>query len=257
VRYRTAELGASRVLVVVGAPQQQHLAMVFAVARDAGWLVEPARAEHVAFGSVLGSDKKMFKTRSGESIKLMSLLDEAVQRAAAVVAEKNPNLDPSTQADVARQIGIGAVKYADLSSDRIKDYVFDWQRMLAFEGNTAPYLQYAHARIRSIFRKAAEAGVTPESNAMLEIAAPAERALALELLGFGAAVRGVSDTLQPHRLCTFLYGLSTRVSTFYENCPVLSAEPGVRASRLLLCDLSARTLAQGLDLLGIEAPERM
>jgi arginyl-tRNA synthetase len=257
VRYRTAELGASRVLVVVGAPQQQHLAMVFAVAEAAGWLVSPARAEHVAFGSVLGADKKMFKTRSGESIKLMSLLEEAVQRAAAIVAEKNPGLDAATQAEVARQIGIGAVKYADLSSDRIKDYVFDWQRMLAFEGNTAPYLQYAHARIRSIFRRALGEGAAQEQGATLELTAPGERALALELLGFGAAVRGVADTLQPHRLCTYLFTLATRFSAFYEQCPVLQAEPRVRESRLLLCELSALTLSQGLGLLGIEAPEQM
>jgi arginyl-tRNA synthetase len=258
VRYRTGELGATRVLVVVGAPQQQHLAMVNAVARDAGWLVPPARAEHVAFGSVLGADKKMFKTRSGENIKLISLLDEAVQRALAIVAEKNPGLDARTQADVARQIGIGAVKYADLSSDRVKDYVFDWQRMLAFDGNSAPYLQYAHARIRSIFRRG---GVEPaslhEQGATLSIEAPAERALALELMGFGAAVRSVADSLQPHRMCTYLYTLATRFSTFFEQCPVLNSAPETRASRLLLCELSARTLSEGLGLLGIEAPDQM
>jgi arginyl-tRNA synthetase len=258
VRYRTTALGATRILVVVGAPQQQHLAMVFAVARAAGWLREPARAEHVAFGSVLGPDKKMFKTRSGETIKLMNLLDEGVQRASAVVSEKNPELDADTRAEVARQIGIGSVKYADLSSDRVKDYVFDWDRMLAFEGNTAPYLQYAHARIRSIFRRAEAAeghGASGEFSLVLD--APAERELALELLGFASATANVADSLQPHRLCTYLFTLATRFSSFYEQCPVLNAAPEMRASRLMLCELSARTLAKGLNLLGIEAPERM
>ena len=141
-------------MYVVGAPQAQHLQMVFEVARMAGWLVPPAEAVHVSFGNVLGDDRKMLRSRSGDSVKLIELLDEAIERAAAAVAEKNPDLDDATRADVARMIGIGAVKYADLSTDRIKDYVFDWDRMLAFDGNTAPYLQYAHARICSIFRRA-------------------------------------------------------------------------------------------------------
>jgi arginyl-tRNA synthetase len=255
VRYRTSTLGARRLVYVVGAPQAQHLAMVFEVAKMAGWLTPPARAEHVAFGSVLGPDKKMLKTRAGETVRLVELLDEAVQRARDVVAEKNPDLDAATREEVARAVGIGAVKYADLSSDRVKDYVFDWARMLAFEGNTAPYLQYAHARIRSIFRRAGEAVPSPQAVALV---APAERALALSLLGFGAVVHEVTDTLQPHRLCTHLYGLSTAFSTFYEQCPVLkAAAPEERASRLVLCDLTARVLARGLALLGIEAPERM
>jgi arginyl-tRNA synthetase len=255
VRHRTGTLGARRLVYVVGATQAQHLAMVFEVAKMAGWLGPPARAEHVAFGSILGPDKKMFKTRAGETVRLVELLDEAVQRARDVVAEKNADLDASTREEVARAVGIGAVKYADLSSDRVKDYVFDWARMLAFEGNTAPYLQYAHARIRSIFRRAGEPVPAPEAVAL---AAPAERALALSLLGFGAVVHEVADTLQPHRLCTYLFGLSTAFSTFYEQCPVLKAATDEeRASRLVLCDLTARVLARGLALLGIEAPDRM
>ena len=261
LRHRTGTLGATRVLYVVGAPQQQHLAMVFAVARLAGWLVPPARAEHVAFGSVLGPDKKMFKTRSGGTVKLKELLDEAVQRALAVIAEKNVELDEPTRAEVARQVGIGAVKYADLSSDRIKDYVFDWDRMLAFEGNTAPYLQYAHARIRSIFRRAdlTDAGAADAAaKVAIVLAEPAERALALELLAFGATARAVAETLHPHKMCTYLYDLASRFTSFYEQCPVLRAEDeATRRSRLWLCDLTARTLAQGLTLLGIEAPSRM
>ncbi|HVW26153.1 MAG TPA: arginine--tRNA ligase [Polyangiaceae bacterium] len=255
IRYRIGTLHATRVLVVVGAEQQQHFAMVFATAKLAGWLKPPARAEHVAFGAVLGEDGKMFKTRAGESVRLVDLLDEAIARARVVVAEKNPELDRETREEVARMVGIGAVKYADLSSDRVKGYVFDYARMLSFDGNTAPYLQYAHARIRSILRKA-EAQV-PEPSA-IHIRAPAERALALTLLRFPTAVSGVAESLEPHRLCTYLYELSTAFSAFYEACPVLRASTAEeRESRLALSDVTSRVLALGLELLGIEAPERM
>jgi arginyl-tRNA synthetase len=258
IRYRTQTLGATRILYVVGTPQQQHFAMVFAVAKAAGWLKEPAHAEHVAFGSILGPDKKMFKTRAGGTIKLAELVDEAVQRAAAAVAEKNPDLDEAARAVVARQIGIGAVKYVDLSSDRIKDYVFDWGRMLAFEGNTAPYCQYVHARVRSIFRRADASDAAAATTAELLLREPAERALAVELLGLGGAVAAVGETLQPHRLCTYLFGVATKFNTFYDQCSVLKAEePAVRASRLALSDLTGRVLARGLELLGIEAPDQM
>lgn len=259
IRYRTQELKATRLIYVVGAPQSQHLAMVFAVAGLAGWLAPPSRAEHVAFGSVLGPDKKMFKTRSGETVRLASLLDEAVQRAAAVIAEKNPDLDEQTRLAVAGAVGIGAIKYADLSSDRIKDYVFDWDRMLAFEGNTAPYLQYAHARIRSILRKAEGASSSqPVGGARIIIAEPSERALAIELLSYGSAVHAVASALTPHRLCTYLFDLAAAFTAFYERCPVLRAEgEAQRQSRLLLCELTARVLADGLGLLGIQAPPRM
>ncbi|EYF00142.1 arginine--tRNA ligase [Chondromyces apiculatus] len=255
VRYRLRDLGATRLLYVVGAPQSQHFAMVFEAARQAGWLAPPARAEHVAFGSVLGPDKKMFKTRSGETVKLAALIDEAAERATKVVTEKNPDLDPETTAAVGRAIGIGAVKYADLSSDRIKDYIFDWGRMLAFEGNTAPYLMYAHARIRSIFRKAEGEG---ESVGAIVVKERPERALALELLRFGTVVSEVGDTLEPHRLCGYLFDLAGAFTSFYEQCPVLKApEAATRGSRLALCNLTARVLARGLSVLGIEAPERM
>ena len=255
---RTRDLGATRLLYVVGAPQQQHFAMVFAVAKAAGWLKEPTHAEHVAFGSILGPDKKMFKTRAGGTVKLAELLDEAVQRAAAAVAEKNPELDEATRAAVARMIGVGALKYADLSSDRIKDYIFDWDRMLAFEGNTAAYLQYVHARVRSIFRKAEAADIEAAKTADIVLSEPAEHALALELLGLGGVVASVADTLQPHRLCTYLFSVATRFNTFFDQCSVLKADDSsTRRSRLALADLTARVLARGLGLLGIEAPERM
>ena len=258
IRERTQTIKATRILYVIGAPQQQHLAMVYAVARTAGWLKEPARAEHVAFGSILGPDKKPFKTREGGTVKLAALLDEAVHRAALAVAEKNPSLDEAARAVVARQIGIGAIKYVDLSSDRVKDYIFDWDRMLAFEGNTAPYIQYVHARIRSIHRRADAADVTASGSADLVLREAAERALALELLGLGAAVHAVADTLQPHKLCTYLFAVATRFNTFYDQCPVLKTEDvAIRRSRLALASLTARVLAKGLDLLGIEAPEQM
>jgi arginyl-tRNA synthetase len=255
VRHRTRVLGATRILYVVGAAQAQHLAMVFAAAKGAGWLVAPVRAEHVAFGAVLGSDKKMFRTRAGETIRLSDLLEEAVGRARSIVSEKNPSLPEGEQQSIAHAVGIGAVKYADLSSDRVKDYIFDWARMLAFDGNTAPYLQYAHARIRSIFRKS-EASVPKAEE--IRVTEPAERALALAILAFPTVVNEVGETLAPHKLCTYLYDLATAFSTFYESCPVLkAAQPAERASRLALCELAARVLQRGLGLLGIEAPQKM
>ena len=260
VRYRTQELGATLLVYVVGAPQAQHLEQVFDAARRMGWLTPPARAVHVAFGSVLGPDRRMYKTRTGENIKLNELLDEAVVRAEAKIGERSGDaLSASERAAVARAVGIGAVKYADLSSDRVKDYVFDWDRMLAFEGNTGPYLQYAHARIRSIFRRAEVDGASlAGSSDPVVVAEDAERALVLQLLGLGEAVTSVAETLQPHRLCTYLFDLAQTFTTFYESCPVLRApDEDTRRSRLALSEATARALALGLSLLGIEAPERM
>jgi arginyl-tRNA synthetase len=256
VRYRTGTLHATRLLYCVGAPQQQHFAQVFATAKKAGFLPEPARAQHVMFGSVLGPDKKMLKTRSGENVRLADLLEEAVTRAGAAVREKNPNLGAEEAARTAEAVGVGALKYADLSSDRIKDYLFDWDRMLAFEGNTGPYLQYAHARICSIARKAAEAGVT--ADAPLALATEPERKLAVELLMLEPVLAGVEKSLEPHKLCGYLYDLATAFTAFYESSPVLRAEnPETRASRLALCQATRAVLGRGLDLLGIVAPERM
>ncbi|MEU4163160.1 arginine--tRNA ligase [Actinoplanes sp. NPDC026670] len=233
VRHRAGKLGANRMLYVVGSPQRIHFQMVFAVAREAGWLPGDVIAEHIGFGSILGADGKMLKSRAGDTIKLAELLDEATARAT----------DPA--------VGIGAIKYADLSGDRMGDYVFDWDRMLASTGNTGPYLQYAYARIRSLFRKAGS-GPGP-----VTVTEPAERALALALLGFEPAVRAAADAAEPHRLAVYLHGLAVAFSVFWERCPVLRAEGEVRASRLGLADLTARTLHTGMFLLGIEALDQI
>jgi arginyl-tRNA synthetase len=254
---RVERLRATLLLYVVGAPQAQHLAMIESVAASAGWLKAPHRMVHVAFGSVLGSDRKMLKSRSGDSVKLVELLDEAVERADVSIAEKNPTLPVDERRNVARMIGIGAVKYADLSNDRIKDYVFDWERMLAFDGNTAPYLQYAHARICSIFRRA-QVPIDSVRASTITLTHKNERALALWLLEYDAAVWDALSRYSPHRLCTYLYELAGRYTSFYEECPVLKAEThAIRDSRLSLCALTARVLADGLQMLGIESPEQM
>jgi arginyl-tRNA synthetase len=254
IRHRTRDLKASRLLYVVGTPQHRHLEMVFQTAREAGWLVEPARAAHIGFGQVLGANGKKLASRSGGTVKLADLLEEAVQRAAAIVAEKNPTLDATTQAEVAHAVGVGAIKYADLSSDRTNDYVFDWDRMLATTGNTAAYLQYANARVRSIFRRG---GVEPDRAARMVIGHPAEHALALELLGFPTVVEDVAESLLFHRLTGYLQVLASAFTTFFDQCPVLKADGEVRPSRLALCDLTGRTMTRGLDLLGITAPAMM
>jgi arginyl-tRNA synthetase len=223
----------------------------------AGWLVAPARAEHVAFGSVLGEDRKMLKSRSGEPVKFVDVIDEAIERGRAAVAEKNPDLPADQQAAVGKTVGIGALKYADLSTDRIRDYVFDWERMLSFDGNTAPYLQYAHARICSIFRRAGidRARVRATTPGLGEAH---ERALAMRVLGYGTVVAETVERTGPHRLCTYLYELASDFTAFYEHCPVLKApDASTRASRLALSDVTARVLAHGLQLLGIEAPDQM
>jgi arginyl-tRNA synthetase len=254
---RVERIGADLLLYVVGAPQAQHLSMVFDVARMAGWLKDPVEAVHVSFGSVLGSDRKMLKSRSGDPLKFIDLVTEAVARADEAIAAKNPELPADERARVARMVGIGAVKYADLSTDRVRDYVFDWERMLSFDGNTAPYLQYAHARICSIFRRAGIDRASVASTA-LSVVEPQERDLALKILGFESAILDTLERYSPHRLCTYLYELATAFTAFYEHCPVLKADDdAIRASRLALCDLTARVMNRGLGLLGIDAPEQM
>jgi arginyl-tRNA synthetase len=252
IRYRTRVLKADQLLYVVGAPQRLHFELVFAAARMAEWLTDEIDVRHISFGSVLGEDGKMLRTRAGRPVTLAALLNEAVERAGAVLAERGVPDGADPQA-LARTIGIGAVKYADLSSDRERDYVFSFDRMLSLDGNTSVYLQYANARARSVLARADDA---PAGE--FTLAEPAERELALKLLQFPATVQDVLSDMKPHKLCTYLFDTAVAFSEFYDRCPVLRAEdPALRASRLGLCELTSRVIAQGLDLLGIEAPPRL
>ncbi|MFD7657338.1 arginine--tRNA ligase [Actinosynnema sp. NPDC059797] len=239
---------------VTDSRQALHFRLVFEAARRAGWLTDGTSAEHVAYGTVLGPDGTPFKTRSGGTVRLVDLLDDAVARARAVVLEKNPDLDAAELDRIAELAGIAAVKYADLSTSRVKDYSFDVDRMVAFTGNTGVYLQYAHARISSILHHAGDPAPEVDRTVPLH---PAERDLALALDAYGAVLTEVGATLEPHRLCGYLYELARDFTTFYEACPVLKAGEPVRGNRLALCRLTARTLGHGLGLLGITAPERM
>jgi arginyl-tRNA synthetase len=254
IRYRIRDLKADRILYVVDSRQSLHFRLIFEAARRAGWLTEGIEATHVAYGTVLGPDGRPFKTRSGGTVRLMDLLDGAVERARASVAEKAHELSPEELARIAEQAGIGAVKYADLSTSRTKDYVFDVERMVLFNGNTGVYLQYAHTRICSILRKAGEVSAEIDPSLPLH---PAERALILALDAFGDTLVEVSRELEPHRLCGHLYELARAFTDFYEACPVLAAAEPLRTNRIALCQLCARTLGQGLNLMGIAAPERM
>jgi arginyl-tRNA synthetase len=259
IRRRVRDMKADRILYVIGVTQALHLNMVWDTARKAGWLTDDVEVVHVQIGSVLGEDRKLLRTRSGKPLKLMDLLEEAVSTARAVVDEARPDLDESVRAAIAPQVGIGAIKYADLSVAHDSDYVFDLDRMVSLTGNTGPYLQYAAARIRSIFRSA---GLDPDqlsgqAEAPLVITEPAERALALALLDFGDVVVHVGDQLEPHRLCGYLFDLAQQFSAFYEQCPVLKADTEARASRLALCKATLAVLDQGLDLLGIARPQQM
>ncbi len=263
LRYRVRELGAQRIIYVTDARQVLHFQQIFATAQKIGWDMNPAtqqRAslEHVTFGSVLGEDGKPLKTRSGENVKLKDLLEEAVLRARSVVEQKNPELPEDQKRDIAGKVGIGAVKYADLSQNRTSDYTFSYDKMLAMEGNTAPYLMYAYARVKSIQRKGQINEKETSAGEKITIAHPAEAALAKKLLQFSEIIEEVVKNLRPNMITSYLFDLSQTFSGFYENCPVLKAEDdATRASRLLLCDLTAKTLKQGLALLGISTVEQM
>ncbi|MFC4910813.1 arginine--tRNA ligase [Actinomadura gamaensis] len=258
IRYRSDTEHADRVIYVVGAPQSLHFQMAFAVARMAGWVNDGMVLEHAEIGNVLGTDGKILRTRAGGTVKLAELLDEAVERAGAEFDKLNHDgsFDAAEREAIVEAVGIGAVKYADLSVARDSEYIFDFDRMISFKGNTGPYLQYAATRIRSIFRKA---GVSPDdAHGPITVREPAERALALHLLGFGAAVKSAFETAEPHRLATYLFELASAYTAFYENCPVLKApDDETRQSRLALCALTLRTLVTGLGLLGVPTPERM
>jgi arginyl-tRNA synthetase len=251
VDYRIKDLKADTVWLVVGAPQILHFKQIIAIARREGYTAD---FRHITFGSILGEDRKLMKTRSGENVPLRDLLDEAVQRARKIIEEKNPDLGESEKMDIAQKVGIGAVKYYDLSQYRMTDYIFSWDRMLSFQGNTAPYLQNAYVRIRSIFRKSGEEFVAPES---ITLSAAEERSLALKLCQFAEVLPAVLNDFRPNLLANYLYELANAFHSFYEACPVLKSEEPARSSRLALCELTARVLAKGLELLGIKVPEKM
>jgi arginyl-tRNA synthetase len=254
IRYRIRELKADRILYVVDARQALHFRMIFATARRAGWLTDYVDVQHVAFGTVLGPGGRPFKTRAGETVKLMDLLDAAVNSARAVVIEKAAQLSGEELNSIAEQAGISAVKYADLATSRTKDYVFDVDRTVSFTGNTGVYLQYAHTRISSILRRAPE---TAEVDTTIPLHR-AERALALALDAFSDVLNEVGRTLEPHRLCGYLFALAKAFTDFFETCPVLAADTAAaRGNRLAPCRLAAQTIRQGLNLLGIAAPDRL
>ncbi|MBI3418030.1 MAG: arginine--tRNA ligase [Verrucomicrobia bacterium] len=251
--YRFETWQPAEIVYVTDGRQQLHFRQLFAIFRR--WHPDAkVKLSHVWFGSILGENNTPFKTRSGETVKLAELLDEAESRALAIVSEKNPNLSETERREIARVIGLGAIKYADLSPNRQSDYVFSWDKMLSFAGNTAPYLQYAYARIRSIFRKAG-AGMSPAAE--IRLIATEEITLAKKLLHFGLVLEAVTEDYRPNYLCNYLYELAGVFTGFYEACPVLKAADAERASRLALCDLTSRVLQQGLALLGIETVEQM
>jgi arginyl-tRNA synthetase len=251
IDYRVNELKADVIWYVVGAPQTLHFKQIFAVARREGYTTD---LRHIIFGSVLGEDRKLMKTRSGENVPLRELLEEACRRARKIIDQKNPDLSEEEKNDIAEKIGIGAVKYADLSQFRTTDYVFSWDKMLSLHGNTAPYLQNAYVRIRSIFRKAGEAA--PKIDELI-FSEPAELDLAKRVCQFAEVVPQVLNGFRPNILANYLFELANSFHGFYEACPVLKSEEPARSSRLALCDLTARVLQRGLDLLGIKVPERM
>jgi len=253
LRYRHNKLNMDRGLYLVDARQSLHLKQVFTAGKKAGFVPEETQLEHMAFGTMMGKDGTPFKTRDGGTVKLIDLLDEAQQRAFDLVTQKNPDLDEVSRKSIAKTVGIGAVKYADLSKNRTSDYIFNWDTMLSFEGNTAPYLQYAYARIQSIFRKAGE--INSDTNIVL--VEPAERQLASKLLQFSEAIEIVAKEGTPNLLCNYLFELAGNFMTFYEACPIMKADEDVKQSRLKLAQLTANTLKTGLDLLGIEVMERM
>lgn len=253
IRFRVNTLKLDRALYVVDSRQSLHFQQLFTTARKAGWLLEAADFEHVGHGTIMGPDGKPLKTRSGENIKLVELLDEAIERAYQLVSAKNAELPEAERREIAQAVGIGALKYADLSKSRNTDYIFDWDAMLSFEGNTAPYLQYAYTRVQSVLRKAEDY----DQQAAIIISEPAEKALAVALSRFEEVVNAVAASSQPHHLCGYLYDVATLFSRFYEACPILKSEGEVRQSRLQLAAATAKTLKTGLGLLGIAVLEVM
>jgi arginyl-tRNA synthetase len=262
IRRRAQKFGADRIVYCVDARQALHFKQVFAAALRAGYRGRPGKpaadCTHAGFGMVMGDDGRPFKTRSGDNVKLADLIDEGVERAARAMKDRGSEAGEADLRQAAWAVGVAAIKYADLSIERVKDYVFSFDRMVAFEGNTGPYLLYAYARTRSIFRKAAEQGVSGWESAPIVVADPAERQLVLTMLRYPGALASAGEAAEPHRVCQFLYDLAGAYSAFYTNCPVLTApDPATRASRLRLCSLASRLLADGLDALGLPRVERM
>src|SRR5487761_356068 len=256
VRYRVDKLNVDRAIYVVGSDQALHFRMVFAVAREAGWLPADKRFEHAQIGMVQGQDGHRLRTRAGDTVKLSALLTEGVERARTILDEVERDDEGLDLDAIAEDVGIGAIKYADLSTARDSAYIFDWDRMISFKGNTGPYLQYATTRIRSIFRRAGIDAATP--GGPIVVTEPAERELALKLLSFGTVVTQVADTAEPHQLCAYLFEVASLFTTFYEQCPVLKADDEeTRQSRLALCAAVLRVLTTGLGLLGVPLPDRM
>ena len=256
-KYRYETLKANRALVFSDTRQSQHMQQAWLITRKAGYVPDSFQLEHKNFGMMLGKDGKPFKTRSGDTVKLADLLDEAIERAGVLISQKSTALSEQEKADVIEAVGIGSVKYADLSKNRTTDYVFDWDNMLSFEGNTAPYMQYAYTRIRSIFNRS-QIALSEVEQAQLNITDEKERALAIKLLQFEEAVQVVGKEGTPHVLCAYLYELAGVFSSFYEHCPILNNDDQqVKLSRLKLALLTERTLKQGLDLLGIKTVEKM
>ena len=256
-KYRYETLKANRALVFSDTRQSQHMQQAWLITRKAGYVPDSFQLEHKNFGMMLGKDGKPFKTRSGDTVKLADLLDEAIERAGVLISQKSTALSEQEKADVIEAVGIGSVKYADLSKNRTTDYVFDWDNMLSFEGNTAPYMQYAYTRIRSIFNRS-QIALNEVEQAQLSITNEKERALAIKLLQFEEAVQVVGKEGTPHVLCAYLYELAGVFSSFYEHCPILNNDDQqVKLSRLKLALLTERTLKQGLDLLGIKTVEKM
>jgi arginyl-tRNA synthetase len=253
---RVERLQAEDLVYVVGAEQKQHFEMVFASARKSGLIDSRHTTNHVPFGLVLGPDGGKLKSRSGGAVKLLDLLNEAIDRASASVKGRNPDITQEELGRLSRSIGIGAVKYSDLKSDRTKDYVFDWEKMLSFEGETGPYLQYAHARISSILRndKFQQSKSGPTS---FSLAHESEMRLAREIMKYPESVDQAAEDLAPHRICKQLHRLSQAFAAFYENCPVLVEDGNTRNERLALCRITGGILNHGLNLLGIDAPDRM
>jgi len=257
IDYRLKTWSPQEIIYVVDDRQAPHFKKLFLT--FARWKADAAKTVklvHVGFGKIMGEDGKPFKTRSGDTVKLGELLDEAEERALKIVSKKSPELPETQKKEIARVIGLGAVKYADLLPNRQSDYVFSWDKMLALNGNTAPYLQYAYARIQSIFRKAETFNIQ-HSTFNIQLSAPEEIALAKYLLNFGLTLEAVAEELRPNFLCNYLYDLAGKFTSFYENCPVLKSEGSIRESRLVLCDLTAKVLKQGLNVLGIEVVEQM